>query len=219
MKRELPWSVAASLAVHAALLLLLVPFLPEAKPPPIRDDVSVRFLLVQEAEPAAPDPTPPAPEPPVPPPPPIAEPAPLRVPDALPPAFHSVTTTKPGARPAIANPERKRGGSPSPVAGGSTSGTGIGPTNSAHPRYAVNPPPRYPPEALRARQQGLVLLRLKVAADGSVSDLSIKHSSGFPALDDAALAAVRRWKFEPARIAGQPVAEDVEVPVRFQPRG
>ena len=226
MKRELPWSMAGSLAAHAALLLLLVPFIPHAHPPPVREDVSVRFLLVQEDPPAAPDLLPPAPEPPIPPPPdaslppPAAEPAPLRAPE--PPAIHPVITTKPGARPAPANPERKRAGAPPPVAAGSpargsAAGGGSGPTTSAHPRYALNPPPRYPPEALRARQHGTVLLRVKVAADGSVSDLSVKRTSGFPALDEAAIAAVRRWKFEPARVAGQPVAEEVEVPVRFQP--
>jgi protein TonB len=43
----------------------------------------------------------------------------------------------------------------------------------------------------------------------------LKQSSGFPLLDEAAIAAVRRWTFEPARIDGRAVASQVVVPVRF----
>lgn len=60
------------------------------------------------------------------------------------------------------------------------------------------------------------MLRVKVGADGRVQDVSIRRSSGFPSLDQAALAAVRRWRFDPARAAGVVVASEVEVPVRFQ---
>lgn len=86
----------------------------------------------------------------------------------------------------------------------------------AHPRYAVNPAPSYPPEARRLKQQGVTLLHVKVGADGSAQEVTLKHSSGFASLDEAALAAVRRWKFEPARLGGNPVPADVEVPVNFQ---
>jgi protein TonB len=62
----------------------------------------------------------------------------------------------------------------------------------------------------------LVLLHVKVTAEGAATDVRLLHTSGFPALDAAALAAVRRWKFEPARANGFAVAADAEVPVRFQ---
>jgi protein TonB len=64
-------------------------------------------------------------------------------------------------------------------------------------------------------QQGLVLLSVEVGADGRPQDVSLKHSSGFSALDQAAIQAVRRWSFEPARVAGMTIASRVDVPVRF----
>jgi protein TonB len=43
----------------------------------------------------------------------------------------------------------------------------------------------------------------------------VQRSSGFEMLDRAAIAAVRRWVFEPGRRGGNPVAAWVQVPVRF----
>ena len=65
------------------------------------------------------------------------------------------------------------------------------------------------------RQQGVVLVNVEVDADGLASDVNVSRSSGFPQLDEAAVQAVRQWKFEPARAAGFPVSSHVEVPVRF----
>ena len=65
-------------------------------------------------------------------------------------------------------------------------------------RYA--PPPYYPPAAKAAKQQGKVLLNVDVDAAGNVTGVSVKESSGYPLLDDAAMQAVRVWKFEPARV-------------------
>lgn len=70
-------------------------------------------------------------------------------------------------------------------------------------------------EARRLKQQGVVLLEVEVNADGRPTDVRVRGSSGFSALDQAALKAVRRWEFEPARIGGLPVSSRVEVPVRF----
>ncbi len=50
---------------------------------------------------------------------------------------------------------------------------------------------------------------------GRPTGVAVKQSSGVAILDQAAIAAVRRWTFEPARTAGLPVASTVEVPVRF----
>jgi protein TonB len=60
-----------------------------------------------------------------------------------------------------------------------------------------------------------VLLFVSLDRDGAVQELSVKHSSGFDRLDQAALRTVRRWKFKPTRIAGIAVADHVEVPIRF----
>jgi protein TonB len=65
------------------------------------------------------------------------------------------------------------------------------------------------------RQQGVVMVSVEVGTDGRASDVSINRSSGFAQLDQAAVRAVRRWIFEPARAGGLPVPSRVEVPVRF----
>jgi protein TonB len=61
-----------------------------------------------------------------------------------------------------------------------------------------------------------VLLEANVAPSGIVSAVKVAVTSGHPALDRAALAAVRKWRFQPARRAGVPVAASVQVPVRFR---
>ena len=60
-----------------------------------------------------------------------------------------------------------------------------------------------------------MILNVLVRADGQPADVSVARSSGFPLLDQAALAAVRRWTFDPGRSADVPVASQVAVPVRF----
>ena len=77
------------------------------------------------------------------------------------------------------------------------------------------PAPRYPPEALRNREAGTVLLRVEVGADGVPTSVSVQRSSHSRALDRAAAEAVRRWRFRPAQRDGQPVAGSVQVPVSF----
>jgi protein TonB len=90
------------------------------------------------------------------------------------------------------------------------------PGKSAHPRYRHNPPPEYPALARQRRQEGVVLLAVRVTAKGKAGEVTVKKSSGFPLLDEAAMRTVRRWEFEPARSGGLPVESDTEVPVRFQ---
>jgi periplasmic protein TonB len=104
-------------------------------------------------------------------------------------------------------------------AGESSFGVGGGPGGGgslASADYDANPPPPYPARARRLGEQGTVTLRILVAADGSVANAKIAHSSGFDTLDRAALETVRtRWRFVPARRAGAPVKSWVLVPIRF----
>ena len=84
------------------------------------------------------------------------------------------------------------------------------------PRYRHPPtPPRFPPRALELNQQGTVVVRALVGADGTSNEIVVWHSSGYALLDQAALRAVRDWAFEPASIGGHRIASWVEVPVRF----
>ncbi len=86
----------------------------------------------------------------------------------------------------------------------------------AKPDYLKNPPPRYPSRAKRLKQQGLVSLNAWVSASGRVQRLTVRSSSGYTLLDEAALESVKRWKFKPARMNGTPVDSKVIVPVRFE---
>ncbi|MBO0710433.1 MAG: energy transducer TonB, partial [Acetobacteraceae bacterium] len=60
------------------------------------------------------------------------------------------------------------------------------------------------------------LVRVQVAPDGSLASVSLAQSSGSPALDEAALAAVRQSRFSPATRGGVPVAGAAEVPIVFR---
>lgn len=86
----------------------------------------------------------------------------------------------------------------------------------ASPDYLKNPPPIYPKASRLARQQGTVLLSVTVSDSGTSLRVKLLRSSGFPALDDAALKAVRSWKFRPATAGGVNVSSEVNVPIRFE---
>jgi len=79
----------------------------------------------------------------------------------------------------------------------------------------TNAPPPYPLDALRAGTMGRVRLRVVVRENGMVQTAGVLTSSGSTSLDEAALTAVRTWRFEPAKRGGRSVAAEVVVPVRF----
>lgn len=80
---------------------------------------------------------------------------------------------------------------------------------------AGSPQPEYPRDAQRRGQGGRVLLRVDVAADGTTTNVDFVKRSGTPELDRAAMNAVRKWRFAPARLNGKPVASSVNVPIDF----
>lgn len=65
--------------------------------------------------------------------------------------------------------------------------------------------PRYPHDELKAGHQGTVTMKFQVMADGTVASSRVARTSGFPALDEAALSALDKCRFKPARKDGQPV--------------
>ena len=84
------------------------------------------------------------------------------------------------------------------------------------PRLLRDSKPQYTADALRAHAQGLIELRVVVLADGSVGGVDIVRGFQPPfGLDDEAIKAVRRWRFEPARRAGRPIAVVVPVELSF----
>ncbi len=85
--------------------------------------------------------------------------------------------------------------------------------------YLDNPAPAYPPLSRKLREEGRVLLRVRVDPGGQPEQVALHESSGFPRLDERAADTVRRWKFVPARQGGQPVAAWVIVPIQFSLKG
>ncbi|WP_369979657.1 TonB family protein [Xanthomonas bundabergensis] len=78
-------------------------------------------------------------------------------------------------------------------------------------------PPAYPRESLRKGASGEVMLLVSVDEAGAVSDVRLLgHGTGDSALDQAAIAASRQWRFEPARKHGRAVASRLKIPVKFE---
>lgn len=82
--------------------------------------------------------------------------------------------------------------------------------------YLNNPKPIYPLAARRMGWQGKVIVRVEVLATGAAGEVSLYQSSGREALDNAALAAVKSWRFTPARVAGQLITKTFLVPIPFK---
>ena len=78
--------------------------------------------------------------------------------------------------------------------------------------------PDYTPDAREKQIRGTVVLGLTVGHDGLPQSIQIKKSL-FPSLDESAVNAVRKWRFEPAMKDGQPVSMFMEVEFYFAPDG
>jgi protein TonB len=78
-----------------------------------------------------------------------------------------------------------------------------------------NKAPVYPMLSRKRKEQGTVWMLLLVSKEGLVTQLKLKKTSGFDRLDQAALQAVKKWKFQPARKEGQPIDYWYELPLKF----
>lgn len=83
------------------------------------------------------------------------------------------------------------------------------------PRVLESPPPIYPVSHLSHGEHPTVVLKATILADGTVTDSFVEHTAGAD-FDQAAIAAVSRWKFEPARRAGVPIASRIGIAVHFE---
>ena len=81
--------------------------------------------------------------------------------------------------------------------------------------YLNNPKPHYPPMSKRLGEQGKVVVRTLIGADGTAQQAEIKQSSGFERLDQAALATALRWRYVPGKRAGVAQAMWFNVPFQF----
>jgi protein TonB len=182
----------------------------------------------------APPPQPPAPEipseppraaapaPPLPPLPPVAEePAMLAPPPPPPPPQVAQPAPRPPER--KPPPERTAPRPPAPRQAPPTTRPvlPLPPAADAAPAFtaalvpdrvaqaAYTPAAPYPPEARNRGQQGLVVVRIDIGPDGHVTRVTLMQSSGVPALDRSVLETIPRWRFDPARRNGRPVADAI----------
>lgn len=187
--------------------------------------VAVRWVAAPAPVVAAPQ-TPPAPQQ-IPPPKPEVQPEPKPAPKPKP-VVKPKPTPRPVARPKPVPPapQVKPAAAPAPVATAPAQGptqqqAQVGPTQSSpqfNAAYLNNPAPAYPPLSRRFREEGKVMLRVRVSAEGQPLAVALAQSSGHPRLDEAARKTVLGWRFVPARRGEQPVAAWVRVPIVFQLR-
>ncbi len=81
--------------------------------------------------------------------------------------------------------------------------------------YLNNPRPPYPPLSKRMGEQGKVVIRTLIGADGIAQEATIQQSSGFDRLDQAALTTARKWRYVPGKRAGVAEAMWFNVPFTF----
>lgn len=82
--------------------------------------------------------------------------------------------------------------------------------------YLNNPPPVYPLAARRRGQEGTVIVRAEIGSDGGCRQAALKKGSGHALLDQAAISAVRKWRFVPAKRGDTAMTAWVEVPITFK---
>ena len=222
------FTASVSLLVHSALiaLLIVVPVvLDDVLPDP---DRTVRAFFVSPTGIAPPPPPPPAPAagarasraPAVPRP---TEPKAFVAPIEVPAEIVMEPTLELGVEGGVAG--GVEGGVPGGVVGGIVGGL---PTEAPAPapeairiggrikapKQVHYVPPEYPLLAQQARVQGFVILEARVGVDGAVQDVKVLRS--VPLLDDAALAAVRQWRYRPLLLNGQPMPFILSVTVSFR---
>ncbi len=104
-----------------------------------------------------------------------------------------------------------------PVAATVTKQTPVGPVQVSlgvqAAKLVYGPHPAYPRLAITARSEGVVRLAATIGTDGGIRDLRVV--SGPPLLVDAALSAVRQWRYQPTLLNGNAVEVLTEVDVNF----
>lgn len=211
--------IGLAVLLHGGLLAALTVAISQFKPPVTPPQTSITVSLATPEVPTPRPQTQPQPKPQ----PRLKEPVPPR-PDQKPApqaraADKPVITSAPVAsNPAETSAAAAPSAPPSPPAPAAAAAPA--PVAVVPPRfdaaYLSNPLPPYPSAAKRMGEEGRVLLRVQVGADGKPTDVTVIKSCGFPRLDESARDTVlRSWRFVPARQGDQPVAGAVKVPIDF----
>ncbi|MFI3157828.1 MAG: energy transducer TonB [Methylococcaceae bacterium] len=221
-RTERPWlALVLVLYAHLAVFAALRPQAPSSPAETIPEPISVSLL-------SAPQPTPEKPVSPATPIEKVEKPVkkPVKKPIAKPvmprlkptrstPSVEQTPTPVVETSAPSAEPETKA----APVINSKSVDTQTYQSPSFNAAYLNNPAPSYPALSRRLGEEGRVLLRVQVMEDGSAGSVELQTGSGSSRLDQAALEAVKKWRFVPAKRGEQPVSASVVVPVRFSIEG
>lgn len=89
-------------------------------------------------------------------------------------------------------------------------------TFNSLPRFVSQPEPVYPLLARERGWEGTVVLHIELLANGTMGEVKVAESSGYPILDNAARDAVQQWRHLPTKRNGVAVTERATLPVRFR---
>jgi protein TonB len=167
-------------------------------------------ILTQFVDPPAPKVEP---VPPVPPTPPVQKKPVAKAPVQPAPQPLAITdpTPSPNAPTGVVTPPLP----PAPVAVAPVAPPAAVQLPSSDADYLQNPKPPYPPISKRLGEQGKVIVRVLIGADGLPQKSEIRQSSGFDRLDQAAATTVMRWRYVPGKRGGVPEAMWFNVPINF----
>lgn len=109
-------------------------------------------------------------------------------------------------------------GSAGSAASGGGGNVGSSLSGIAKPSILSKVNPAYPSAARQENLEGTVVVRIQILTNGRTGEVSVARSSGYPSLDEAAIAAVEQWQFIPAKNLsnGQPIACTIVQPISFQ---
>src|SRR5690606_28436590 len=226
-----PPAITGVLVAEASRKLAEAPPAPTPPPaPPPREMPKADPEVVPPPPPPQPEPEPAPPPPPTPEPQPRPRPKPERAPPVkAPPTERSVTVPEepPVAQEPAPAPAPPQPAPPPVAAAPSPAPPAPAPAPTPAPPVAPpisdaahlnNPAPVYPTRSRRLGEEGRVVLEVLILPNGRVGEIKVKQTSGYAALDEAALEAVRRWKFVPAKRGDEPIPYRYELPVIFSLR-
>lgn len=131
-----------------------------------------------------------------------------------------VSSAEPLAPPPLPAPAEEA--SPTPAEEAQPAPRPAGPINLG-PELSVACPqrtaPKYPPLSRRFGEEGMAVLRVELDEQGHVASVRVATGSGHARLDEAALAAVRTWRCNPARRDGRPARAVALQPFKFMLEG
>ncbi len=204
------WALQSGLMRKAAEIIIPAEVLSEfLTPQPPAPPAPPTLPAPPPPKPAPPKPSPTPPKPRVAKPTPAPEPMPVAIADPTPAPAAPVGVVEP--QPAAKPVEAPVAAAPAPAA--PPAPAIVQPSSDAS--HLNNPKPVYPAVSKRLGEQGKIVLRVLIGADGIPQKVEIKQSSGFERLDRQAVDTVTRWRFVPGTRNGVPEAMWYLQPINF----